>query len=165
MVSRFKFLFLFILRSSLLIKSWYNSKKFKQRSPLGSVHKKHTEKSCIKAAAYVPFFNFLVWILFECGLYSRAAYMHCSGSAKPGKAVWPILARCDMYSESELDFVIVTKLLQNVIKRFGMQRAVEVKPWTIFGRHSQATSSIMSAANVQHEFGERAASIFLRLLF
>ena len=31
-----------------------------------------TVKSCIKAAAYVQFFNFLVWLLFDCGLYAKS---------------------------------------------------------------------------------------------
>ena len=47
-----------------------------------------TVKPCIKAAAYVQFFNFLVWLLFKCGLYLRAAYMQSLESAKPVKAVW-----------------------------------------------------------------------------
>ena len=47
-----------------------------------------TVKSCIKAAAYVQFFNFLVRLLFKCGFYLVAAYMQSAESAKPVKAVW-----------------------------------------------------------------------------
>ena len=46
-----------------------------------------TVQSCITAAAYVQFFNFLVRLLFKCGFYLRAAYMQSPGSAKPVKAV------------------------------------------------------------------------------
>ena len=52
---------------------------------------------CIKAVAYVQLFNFLVRLLFKCGLYLRAAYMQCSESAKPVKAAW----HDGVYSESE----------------------------------------------------------------
>ena len=50
-----------------------------------------TAKSCIKAAAYVQFFNFLVRLLFKCSFYLRAAYV-CTyvqslESAKPVNAV------------------------------------------------------------------------------
>ena len=47
-----------------------------------------TVKSCIKAAADVQFFNFLVRLLFKCGFYLRAAYMQSPESAKPVNAVW-----------------------------------------------------------------------------
>ena len=43
----------------------------------------YTVKSCIKAAAYVKYFNFGVRLLFKCGFYLRAAYMQNSESAKP----------------------------------------------------------------------------------
>ena len=46
-----------------------------------------TVKSCIKAVAYVQFFNFLVRLLFKCGFYLRATYMPSPDSAKPVKAV------------------------------------------------------------------------------
>ena len=45
-----------------------------------------TIKWCIKAAAYVQFFNFLARLLFKCGFYLRAVYMQCPESAKPLKA-------------------------------------------------------------------------------
>ena len=46
-------------------------------------------KSCIKAAAYLQFFNILLRLLIKCGFYSRAADMQCSESGT-----------CLMYSES-----------------------------------------------------------------
>ena len=52
------------------------------------VSDKTSVKSCIKAAAYVQFFNFLVRLLFKCGFYLRAAYMQSPESAKPEKAAW-----------------------------------------------------------------------------
>ena len=52
------------------------------------MHVYSTVKSCIKAAANMQFFNFLVWLLFEGGFYLRAAYMQSPESAKPVKAVW-----------------------------------------------------------------------------
>ena len=45
-----------------------------------------TVKSCIKAAAYVQFFNFLVRLLFKCGFYLRAVYVQKPESAKPVKS-------------------------------------------------------------------------------
>ena len=47
-----------------------------------------TVKSCIKAAAYVQFFNFLVRLLFKCGFYLRVACMQRPESAKLVKSVW-----------------------------------------------------------------------------
>ena len=47
-----------------------------------------TVKSCIKAVAFVQFFNFLVWLLFKCGFYLRVVYMQSPESAKPVNAVW-----------------------------------------------------------------------------
>ena len=37
----------------------------------GTFERSHTVKSCIKAVAYVQFFNFVVWLLFKCGFYLR----------------------------------------------------------------------------------------------
>ena len=47
-----------------------------------------TVKLCIKAAANVKIFNFLVWLLFKCGFYLRAAYMQSTESATNVKVVW-----------------------------------------------------------------------------
>ena len=44
-------------------------------------------KSCIKASAYVQFFNFLLRLLFKCGFYLRVAYMQNPEPAKPVIAV------------------------------------------------------------------------------
>ena len=98
-----------------------------------------TVKSCIKAAAYVQFFNILVQLLFKCGFYSRAA-MQCSWSAKPVKAVWHDVA---LTLKAKLDFVMVTAAFQNVNKQFSMQTAMEISlTWTMFGRNFQAAASI-----------------------
>ena len=76
--------------------------------PIMLVHEKRkgTAKLCIKAAAYVQLFNFLVRLLFicKCGFYSRAACMLCSQSAKPVKAVWYDVT-CRV--KAKLDFVMV----------------------------------------------------------
>ena len=41
---------------------------------------KLTVKSCVKAAAYVQFFNFWVWLQVNRGFHSRAADMQCPES-------------------------------------------------------------------------------------
>ena len=99
-----------------------------------------TIKSCIKAAAYMQFFNVLVQLLFKRGFYSRVAYTQFSDFAKLVKAVWH---KVTCTAKANLDFVNVTKFFQNVNKHFGMQKAVEFcLPRTILGRHFQAAASI-----------------------
>ena len=72
-----------------------------------------------KAAACVQFST------FGCGFQSRAAYMQCSESAKPMKAVWHDVT-CTV--KTTLDFVNVAKLFQHVNKHFSMQKSGRVQP-------------------------------------
>ena len=99
-----------------------------------------TEKSCIKAAAFVQVFNCLMRLLFKCGFYSRVAYMQCCESAKLAKGALHDV-KCTV--KVKLDFVNLTKLFQNANEHFGMQKAAEPSPtWTILDRHFQAAASI-----------------------
>ena len=56
--------------------------EFNVRTPRSTI------RSCIKAAAYVKFFKFLVRLLFKYGFYLRTAYLQSPESAKLVKAVW-----------------------------------------------------------------------------
>ena len=99
-----------------------------------------TEKSFIKAAAFVQFYNCLMHLLFKCGFYSRVAYMQWCECEKLVKgALHDVKCRVKV----KLDFVNVTKLFQNANEHFGMQKAAEPSPtWTILDRHFQAAASI-----------------------
>ena len=97
----------------------------------------HTVKSCIKAAAYVQVFNFLVRLLFKCGFYLRAAYMQSPKSAKPVKAV------SHMWNESETWHFDVPNYVE-CKQTFGMRKAVRFGPTStttglLFGRGLCAT--------------------------
>ena len=58
-----------------------NDKLEANRTPNSIFWSVITVKSCIKAAACVQFFIFLVRLLFKCGFYLRAAYMQNPESA------------------------------------------------------------------------------------
>ena len=75
-----------------------------------------TVKSCIKAAAYVQFFNFLVRLLFKCGFYLRAAYMQSPESAKPVKAAW------HMENESETWHCDCSKIMSYVSTHLACEK-------------------------------------------
>ena len=110
--------------------------------------------------AYVQFFNFLLWLLFKCGFYSRAAYMQFSYFVKPVKAVW----HNGTYTvKAKLDFVNVTKLFQNVNKHVGMQKSVKCSA-TWGGLRFSSRGFYLSAAYMPLEFGETAACIRMWLL-
>ena len=99
-----------------------------------------------------------VRLVFEGGLYC----MQCFQSAKPMKAVWHGVTRT---VKAKLDFVYVTKVFQNVNKHVGILKEVKFSPtWTIAPPFS-SRGFYLSAAYVQCEFGESAASIRVRLLY
>ena len=75
-----------------------------------------TVKSCIKAAAYVQFFNFLVQLLFKCSFYLRAAYMQNPESAKPEKEVWHMLTK------SKTWHCDCSTIISNVNKHFACEK-------------------------------------------
>ena len=93
-----------------------------------------------------------VRLLFEGGLYAMFQ------SAKPVKAVWHAVTRT---VKAKLDFVYVKKkVFENVNKHFGILKAVKFSPtWTIAPPFS-SRGFYWSAASVQLEFGESAASVF-----
>ena len=127
-----------------------------------------TVKSCIKAAACVQFFSFLmrasiqVRLLFEGGLY--AMFWVC----KTRESSLARRIKCMRTVKAKLDFVnhecheIVSKR-----KHFGMQKAAELSStWTIsiLDRPFSSCGFCLGVANVQLEFGESTASIRVRLL-
>ena len=95
-------------------------------------------KLCIKAAAYVQFFNFLLRLLIKCGFYSRADDMQCfesgtlGGSEKERKFLSFSLPPRHMYSESATLNCECNKIVWNVNKHFGMRKAVGFQAAALF---------------------------------
>ena len=79
----------------------------------------YTVNSCIKAAGYVQLFNFLMWLLFKCGFYSRVALYAMFSVCKTRESVWHDVTRT---VKAKLDSVDAKKVLQNVNKHLGMQK-------------------------------------------
>ena len=93
-----------------------------------------TVKLCIKAAAFVQFFNFLVRPLFKDGLY--AMFWAC-------KTRESSLAQSYMYSESETWLCECHKIVSKCKQTFWQAKAVEGScTWTISGHHFQAAACI-----------------------
>ena len=75
-----------------------------------------TAKSCIKAAACVQFFNFLVRLLFKDGFYLRVTYVQSPESAKPEKTVG------HMWNDSETWRGDCSTFISNVNKHLACEK-------------------------------------------
>ena len=118
----------------------------------------HTEKACIKADAYVQFFNFLVRLLFKCGFYLRAAYMQSPESSKSEKRS----GTCKM--KVKLDIAIAPNLFQRSTNSWHAKSS-GISSYTDNTRPLFPSCGFYSsAAYVQLKFRESAASIRVRLL-
>ena len=96
----------------------------------------NTVKLCVKAAAYMQYFNFSVWLLFKCGFYLRAAYTQS----------WVCKTSKSGLAHVKWNWNLTLPLFHNYFKCkqiFSMRKGAGFSPTSMtLGRFFQAAASI-----------------------
>ena len=130
---------------------WYKYKVSCEMQPSDE----HTIKSCVKATAYLQFFNFFI----GCNFYLRATYWYALFSVC--KTHERSLARCDTNSKSKTWLCECHKTVSKCKPFWNIKSSRLLPHLGKIGPPFSSHGFYLSAAYVQLQFGESAASIWV----